>query len=48
MVDTARDKLFAYREVNAPPGFDSAFVNFEVHHSIAGGTLIGQPSEAPT
>ena len=46
VVDTAREKLFAYRKVNAPPEFGSAFVNFEVHHSIAGGTLIGQPPEA--
>ena len=32
---------YAYRKVNAPPEFGSAFVNFEVHHSIAGGSLIG-------
>ncbi len=46
VVDTDRDKLFAYRKVNAPPEFSSAFVNFEVHHSIAGGSLIGTPPEA--
>ena len=46
VVDTARNKLYAYRKVNAPPEFDSAFVNFDVHHSIAGGSLIGLPPEA--
>ena len=46
VADTADEKLFAYGKRNTPPDFPESTTRFKMHHSLAGGSLVGLAPEA--
>ncbi len=46
MLDTRDKKIYGYAKMNVPASFQARTVRFQIHHSLAGGSLVGAVPQA--